>query len=115
MARIVGLPIWLFPDTVTAKEILTRDEYGNADTYGDERDLRGRVVMGDVKVARQRDGVEMTSTCHVVFAGSFDLSTDYQYTLPARYLMDTPEPIAVKRVSDESGPYYEVVYFGGNR
>ena len=80
-------------------------------TYGDTRTLRGRVVNGDVKVTRKRDGVETVSTAHIVFAGFFDLSIAHEYTLPSRYGLGTPEPIAVRRVSDDKGPYYEVVYF----
>jgi Txe/YoeB family toxin of Txe-Axe toxin-antitoxin module len=99
----------LFADTVVREPYVSTDRYG-AVTYGAAQTWRCRVSNAH-RLVRAADGREVVSTVQVLIAGTPGCTVRDRYTLPARFTPQQPPALAVKLVSDERGPLYEVVLF----
>jgi len=103
----------LMPDVVLAQP-------GALDGYGafipsgalitiEHARIEGRNRLVRTGVAAQ----QVVSSVQVYLGGAYDLTTEYhRYYLPERFIPSGDlTALAVERVSDESGPVMEVLYF----
>lgn len=98
----------LLPDTVNIAPYSSIDQHGTV-TYGANVEYQAR-VEGRVRMVRDPEGNERVSTVTVYLASSPGISPKDRLTLPAGYTPSQPRIIAVERMPDENGAYYEAVY-----
>ena len=110
MSMLDGL-LELFGDTIVAHPGFL-NEYGDWVASGTAFSLTCR-IEGSTRLVRDPNGHEVVSTYHVIVASFNDLTVDeHRYTLPERYTpRDSLRAISVRKVSDETGPLYEVLDF----
>lgn len=111
MAPIVDELIDLFADVIGVETAGVQDGEGTI-TYGASVDRVCRIGGGHMLV-RDRDGRQQTSTVQVWIAGSFGLTADDRYTLPAGEGFDPlqPKAISIGKWRDEDGAHHEKVFF----
>ena len=99
----------MMPDTLVAQPGYP-DEYGNFVPSGALLSPSCR-IEGQVRLVRSTSGKEVVSSVQCIVDGAYGLTTDrHRYTLPVRFAPRTAlEAVGIERVSDESGPSYEVV------
>ena len=105
----MGVSDWsdMFPDTITVKQLSSRDEYGKP-TYGSGTDYSGRVVYKNSMV-RSREGEEVLAKGHVWLKGTPTIDPEDQLLLPDS---TTPPILSTEKYPDEDGDHHVKVYFG---
>jgi hypothetical protein len=109
MGQFVDNFLDMFPDTVTVRTMSAPDAYGHR-TLVSSADFRARVI-GRVQVVADPGGQEQISSVQAIFAGTYGLTVEQEYTLPVRFSPRTPTPLSVGHATDELGASHERVYF----
>ena len=108
-AEIVTPLLDMFADTVTIRRRIGTDGYG-AETYGDPFNVRA-MIYGRITQVRDGNGHVVKSTVTVILAGDNSLTPLDEFTLPSRFTVLKPHPIAIDKASHEHGAHHETVYF----
>jgi hypothetical protein len=108
MAHMKAAPN-MFPDTVQVRTPVT-DGFGKATSWTNTRNLRARVV-GQHSNTRTQQGQDREPNTYAIFDGSYGLTKDDEYTLPARFSPQVVKATNVEHYSDEVGAVYDKVTF----
>lgn len=90
----------------------TEDEFGTFTPSGTVLNLPCR-IEGEIRTIRDATGQEILSTVQALCLNHHDLSTRlHRFTLPSRFSPSTNlRAIRIDKVSDDTEPVYEDVYF----
>jgi hypothetical protein len=97
----------LMPQTVSIEVAAGQNEYGER-TYGAPVEVRAR-VEGRTRVVTTMTGEERVSTSTVYLGEVVCVGPNDRITLPAGYTPQQPEILAIERMPDEKGDFYEAV------
>jgi len=100
----------MFADDVSVRSPVARDGMGKVTSWSAPTTLKARVI-GQHRMVRDLAGQERVSSVRAWFPGTYSLTVEHEFTLPARFSPQTPKPISVEHYSDENGPHHEVVNF----
>ena len=96
-------------DEITIEPWLSQTGFGEP-SYGPPVTLKCRIT-GKHKTVKDAAGQERVSTVQVLLERAIDATSQDRYTLPARFNLTEPEPLAITQATDENGPHHERIMF----
>lgn len=97
-------------DQITVEPFSCQDSYGVA-SYGSSVTYQARVT-GQLKRVTSFAGEERVTTVTVYVSGSTGITVRDRITLPSGWTPSQPEIVAVSRIPDEAGAWWETLYCG---
>ncbi len=96
-------------DEITIEPYVSQTGFGDK-SYGAPVTLKCRIT-GKHKIVRNAAGQERVSTVQVLLERPIGVTAKDRFTLPARFNLTEPVPVAVRQATDETGLHHERIMF----